>query len=135
MFNVDKIYVFYKEEGILNLIFLNPEKNEILEFDGYFFNLKENFNHVPEIYEEIDYSKRTSSVKIVEIRQEWDDSFILLNNYDILQITTRPGGDGIIQVLLIFDDESKNISTPLGLTQYEVALKHFEEADIIDIQP
>lgn len=135
MFNVNKIYALHKEKGILNLIFYNLEKNEIIEFDGFLFKFKKNINHVPKIYEEIDYSKITSNVKIVELRQDWGDTFILLNNNNILQISSIPNTNEIIQILLIFNEESKKIVTPLGLTEYELALKNFKEADVVDTQP
>ena len=130
----DKIFVSYGQDRYISLIFFNEQDSSALLFDGINFYNKNKINISPN-FQDIKYNSHSIDlkIKIIGIKQSNDIYFILLDNGDIFQIYFMMDDEMNKQIISIFDDEQKNIITPLGISSYDAAFKRFNEAVDVEI--
>jgi hypothetical protein len=128
----NKIYFIVNEIGFINLLFKDNKKQQYLYFDGINFHIEDEIYFLEKLIY-FNYNNTEVNLYIEEITQEFDMYFIKISNGDIFQIYYVFDDEEAEQKLIIFDEDSKSISTPLGISSYEAALKRANEAEKIEI--
>ena len=134
----NRIYTAYHDYGYLQLLFYSSQNSQSLLFDGLNFLYKSIGNDIPSGFQEIKegLSSSGSIYEIESIKQSDDITFIKFSNGDIFQIHTMPSGnDGFEQVLSVFTKEKDSrITTPMGISSYDAALKRLSNAEDCEIE-
>ena len=131
---------FYRlENGILNLWVHREHFEQILYFNGIGFEFIENGEWIvvsanyelTELHFDTDASNKPS---VVELKNEDTEIFYLkMNDESIVQITEMPVNGEITQYIRHWNYKNKNIPTPIKNTnEYELAKKHYSEAELCD---
>ena len=128
----NKIYFGVDDSGYINLLFTGNKNEPRLYFDGINFYSKEKYNSLEKL-SLFNYNNNAINLHIEKITQDFDMSFIQISNGDIFQIYSMFNDEKADQRLTIFDETTKKISTPLGISTYEAAVKRANEADEAEV--
>jgi len=136
----NNIYYSFDKFKRLNLLFQNDKENYSLYFDGHEFiyrpslsNPSSNFNLLKHSIEKED----GDYIQINSITQRDDDmTFILFNDGTIFQLYFMMDDENSNQRLSEFSKNDENLKsmTPLGISDYEAAVKRFDSGEKIVIK-
>lgn len=132
----NNIYYSFDKFKRLNLLFQNDKENYSLYFDGLEFifrpfltTLSSNFHLLKHSIEK----EEGGYIQVNSITQRDDDmTFILFNDGTIFQLYFMMDDENSNQRLSEFgkNDENLKSMTPLGISDYEAAVKRFESGKI-----
>lgn len=128
----NKIYFGIDDGGYINLLFIGNKKGQSLYFDGINFRYAEKFIFLEKL-SRFNYNDNLINLHIEKITQDFDMSFIQISNGDVFQIYSMSDNEYADQRITVFDETTKETSTPLGISTYEAAVKRANEADEVVI--
>ena len=129
----NKIYFGLDNNGYINLLFVCNEDELHLFYDGINFHYISEIGYLLEELSLFDYNRNGTNLYIERVTQDFDNYFIKVSNGDVFQIYSMFSDEHASQKLAIFNEATKNTSTPLGISTYEAAVKRANEAEDIEI--
>lgn len=125
----NRIYFNVDESGYLNLLLRDEQDQQCLYFDGINFYYRNRSNKALSEWSLLNYNTNLVNLYINRITQDMDITFIQISNGDIFQIYSMFHDHRTNQQLTIFDETTKQTSTPMGISLYEAAVKRANEAN------
>ena len=138
----NNIYYSFDKCKRLNLLFQNDKENYSLYFDGHEFIYRPSLTNPNSNFHLLKHSiekEEGDYIQVNSIKQRDDDmTFILFNDGTIFQLYFMMDDENENQILSEFGKNDENLKsiTPLGISDYEAAVKRFEagEQSIIKIE-